>query len=280
MWLHDDGKSVYCILKPRYNEACLEGLWFKPLAWKYFCHHFATREMNKWHGGNTVAASRNGGCWPIQGFYIIWGRRLSFGEALLPSSKMTNNLFRDLYWESRILIFCPKITGGTPDFKWGGDRIRGGGGGCKASNKTQKFPGQKIDPQKIPWRISEPSNFPESIQWFNMCQSLCCSISFNILFLPSKRNSVLSELTFHHFKYDFKTMTFRSQKTLQRWKFIQLGKVIDLSRTLIPLKPLMIPLKRMKLRGSVGEPVFKHNRCTPAFTTKNVVWGRSYIITS
>ena len=188
-------------------------------------------------------------------------------------------LFRDLYWESRILIFCPKITGGTPDFKWGGDRIRGGGE-RKASNKTQKFPGQKIDPQKIPCRISEPSNFPESIQWFNMCQSLYCSISFNILFLPSKRNSVLSELTFHHFKYDFKTMTFRSQKTLQRWKFIQLGKVIDLSRTLIPLKPLMIPLKRMKLRGSVGEPVFKHNHCTPAFTTKNVVWGRSYIITS
>ena len=39
----------------------------------------------------------------------------------------------------------------------------------------------------------------------------------------------------------------------------------------IPLKVLMIPLKRVKLRGSVSEPVFKHNHCAPAFTAKNVV---------
>ena len=48
-----------------------------------------------------------------------------------------------------------------------------------------------------------------------------CSISFNILFLSLKRNLVLSELTFHHFKYDFKTMSLKSQKTLQRWVFNQ-----------------------------------------------------------
>ena len=47
------------------------------------------------------------------------------------------------------------------------------------------------------------------------------SISFNILFLSLKRNLVLSELTFHHFKYDFKTMSLKSQKTLQRWVFNQ-----------------------------------------------------------
>ena len=37
---------------------------------------------------------------------------------------------------------------------------------------------------------------------------------------------IFYQLTFHHFKYDFKTMTLRSQKTFHRWKFIQLEYVI------------------------------------------------------
>ena len=38
--------------------------------------------------------------------------------------------------------------------------------------------------------------------------------SFNILFLSLERNSVLSELKFENFEFDFKEMTFRSPKTL------------------------------------------------------------------
>ena len=37
---------------------------------------------------------------------------------------------------------------------------------------------------------------------------------------------IFYQLTFYHFKYDFKTMTLRSQKTFHRWKFIQLEYVI------------------------------------------------------
>ena len=49
------------------------------------------------------------------------------------------------------------------------------------------------------------------------------------------------------------------------------GKVIDVSRTHIPLKALMIPLKRVKLRGVVL--VFKHNHCAPAFTMHKKMWS-------
>ena len=49
------------------------------------------------------------------------------------------------------------------------------------------------------------------------------------------------------------------------------GKVIDVNRTHILLKALMIPLKRVKLRGA-SEPVFKHNQGAPAFTTKMWSW--------
>ena len=43
------------------------------------------------------------------------------------------------------------------------------------------------------------------------------------------------------------------------------GKVIDASCTYIPLKALMTPLKRVKLRGvvSVSEPVFKPQFIVP-----------------
>ena len=61
------------------------------------------------------------------------------------------------------------------------------------------------------------------------------------------------------------------------------GKVIDVSRTHIPLKASMILLERVKLRGlvSVNQYVFKHSHCAPAFTTKKCGLGSSLnIITS
>ena len=56
------------------------------------------------------------------------------------------------------------------------------------------------------------------------------------------------------------------------------GKLIDVSRTHIPVKALMIPLKRVKLRG-----VLQVNQCStaqslcPGIHHKNVVLGRSLI---
>ena len=57
------------------------------------------------------------------------------------------------------------------------------------------------------------------------------------------------------------------------------GNVIGVSRTHIPLKALMIDsLETCEIeKCSVSEPVFKHNHCARAFTTKNVVLGRSLI---
>ena len=52
-----------------------------------------------------------------------------------------------------------------------------------------------------------------------------------------------------------------------------LEKVIDVSRTHIPLKALMVSLKRVKLRCGVSEPVLKHISLRPAFTTKTMVLG-------
>ena len=50
------------------------------------------------------------------------------------------------------------------------------------------------------------------------------------------------------------------------------GKSIDVSRTHIPLKALMIPLKRVKLRGVVQvNQCLNTIHCSPALTTKNVV---------
>ena len=54
--------------------------------------------------------------------------------------------------------------GGTPDFKsreWSNDRIQ---------TKPKKFPGPKANPQKMPWRISKPSKFPESRRGYNTQQ--------------------------------------------------------------------------------------------------------------
>ena len=54
--------------------------------------------------------------------------------------------------------------GGTPDFKsreWSNDRIQ---------TKLKNFPGPKANPQKMPWRISKPSKFPESRRGYNTQQ--------------------------------------------------------------------------------------------------------------
>ena len=52
------------------------------------------------------------------------------------------------------------------------------------------------------------------------------------------------------------------------------GKVIDVSRTHIPLKALMIPLKRVELRGVVLVNQCSNTiHCASAFTTKTVVSG-------
>ena len=50
------------------------------------------------------------------------------------------------------------------------------------------------------------------------------------------------------------------------------GKGIDVSRTHIPLKALMTPLKRVKLRGVVQvNKCLNTIHCSPVLTTKNVV---------
>ena len=60
--------------------------------------------------------------------------------------------------------------GGTPDFKsreWSNDRIQ---------TKPKNFPGPKANPQKMPWRISKPSKFPESRRGYNTQQKKAAKI--------------------------------------------------------------------------------------------------------
>ena len=58
------------------------------------------------------------------------------------------------------LVYLAGSGGNTQDFKW--REIEWG-----QKLKPKRIPAPKINPQKIPSRISEPLEFPEGIKWYN-----------------------------------------------------------------------------------------------------------------
>ena len=92
------------------------------------------------------------GPWGIVTFYVKWS-----------DEKITTE------WKYRLNPGGGR-GGGTPDFKsreWSNDRIQ---------TKPKNFPGPKANPQKMPWRISKPSKFPESRRGYNTQQKKAAKI--------------------------------------------------------------------------------------------------------
>ena len=147
----DDGKSVYRIFKPRYNEAWLEGLWFKPLAWKCFCQHLATppchffmSRVAQWWRRNMVAV--------FSGLFDPYKDFISYGAGDCP---LARSFYRATKWQKSSLgifnedrgswYFAQRLQGVLRISSDGGDRM---GGSVRLPTKPKNSLGQKLTPKK------------------------------------------------------------------------------------------------------------------------------------
>ena len=70
--------------------------------------------------------------------------------------------------------------GAIPEFKWrrwsNGSKNQNSKKSLGLPTKPTKIPGPKINPPKIPFRVSEPWKFPKTIKWHNMLYFFGCTL--------------------------------------------------------------------------------------------------------